>query len=65
MKTTKRILVAIVACAAMALIAMAGTVPAALRQSTPADMQAQIETQQPEMIPGVPIESITIDSIFR
>ena len=64
MKMTKTILVAIVACAAVALISMAGTFPAAMRQGDPTDVQAQTTTQLPEIVPGISID-LTIDRIFR
>jgi hypothetical protein len=64
MKTTKRILTAMVACAAVALISMAGTFPVAMQQSKATDPKEQTTTQLPEIVPAISIDS-AIDRIFR
>jgi hypothetical protein len=53
MKTTKKIIATIVACAVVALIYMAGIFPAAE------------QSDGPEVVPGVSPTSMTMDIIFR
>jgi hypothetical protein len=64
MKMIKTIFVAIVVCAATALIAMAGTCPAT-KWGDSKYLQVQTATQLPEIVPAIPIESITMDRIFQ
>ena len=54
----------IMTCAAVALIAMAGTFPVAMQQSKATDPQEQTITQLPEIVPPISIDS-AIDRIFR
>ena len=56
MKKTKKVIAAIVACAAVALIYMAGIFPAA-EQTTASD--------GPEVVPWVSPTSMAMDIIFR
>ncbi|MDO8303221.1 MAG: hypothetical protein Q7T18_08265 [Sedimentisphaerales bacterium] len=65
MKTIKMVFMAMMACAAVALISMAGTFPMAMQQSKATDPQEQTTTQQPEIVPGISTESMTIDIIFQ
>jgi hypothetical protein len=65
MKTMKTMLATIMMCAAAALIAMGGSVPMAVHGDDAAGHQSQTATQQPEILPAVAIDSVTLDRIFR
>jgi hypothetical protein len=61
MKTTKRILVMLAACAITALIYMAGPFPATSYR----DSIEERTMQQPEILPAVQVDLMTFDRIFR
>jgi hypothetical protein len=65
MKMIKMICAMVVVCTATALIAMAGTVPAAVHRDGAARRQAQTETQLPEILPAAAIDFTAIDRIFE
>ena len=65
MKTIKTILAAIMACAAVALISMAAATPTAERPKEAMNRRAQAAMRQFEVMPGISIESCTIDRMLR
>ena len=65
MKTIKTVLVAIMVCAAAALISMVGMFPAAVYRDNPVNRQAQTETQLPEILPAIAVDFTAIDKIFQ
>jgi hypothetical protein len=65
MKTIKTVLAAIIAYTAVALIYMAGMDPTAEQPKEVINLRAQMAMRQYEVMPGISIESYTIDLMLR